>query len=631
MNKLGLGFLKRRSFVVGLLTAPLVFWVVTVNQKPTITISGDSATNVGTLSCADILKVAKWSAKQYGGPRKIQIASDEFSQGMTKSYLEKLDPYRVLFTAPETFKFQKQAAIKWEAAVKHQDCSFYDQWLVQNLNLAKTRFINEIESSFFLKSYISLYRFSKASHEEKPFKKYTGFAVHENDWKTRVQDFVQVILRNGSKPLLKQYNNNRMEFVLDNVNQTLFEEKVDSRQLLAKAVLGAFDSYSTYFSPSEFEDFYLDLSGGTSGVGIRVQKVPQGLLIDRIVSDSPASRSKKLQLGDVIVGINGVKIGNLPMGKSKNMLKGEEGSIVKLDIKKVDSTKEELVTIKRERFSLEDSKITHKILKSKKQNSKVAVIGVPSFYGRGGMGNGDVERSSAEDLRNVLDSILESEEKPESIVLDLRGNPGGFLEEAVSMAGMFVGNKAVVGVMENNKTRVMRDSGFQNLYNGPLVVLVDEETASAGEVLAGALKDHRRALLVGSKSTYGKGSVQKLFQIQEQVFNLGVVNGSGNGVLKLTTSVFYTPMGHSPANGGVSTDIALTDHHSEIHMTGISDIAPFIDGDSLEQLKHKETNWSELVAQLKTQVPAEGSYKAEQDKDLARAVDLASELPKDMF
>lgn len=630
MNKLGLGFLKRRSFLVGLLTAPLVYWVMVANQKPTITISGDSATNIGTLSCGDILKVAKWSANQYGGPRKIQISSEEFSQGMTKSYLEKLDPYRVLFTAPETFKFQKQAALKWQQTVKNQDCSFYDQWLVQNLNLAKTRFINEIQSSFFLKSYISLYRFSKTAHEEKPFKKYTGFAVHENDWRTRVQDFVQVILKNSSKPLLKQYKN-AMELVMDNVNQALFEEKVDSRQLLAKAVLGAFDSYSTYFSPSEFEDFYLDLSGSTSGVGIRVQKVPQGLMIDRIVSDSPASRSKKLQLGDVIVGIDGVKIGNLSMNKSKQMLKGQEGSIVKLDIKKADAT-ETLVTIKRERFSLEDSKITHRILKSKKQSSKVAVIGVPSFYGRGGMGSGEVERSSAEDLRNVLESILDSnEEKPESIVLDLRGNPGGFLEEAVSMAGMFVGNKAVVGVMENSKTRVMRDNGFQNLYNGPLVVLVDEETASAGEVLAGALKDHKRALLVGSKSTYGKGSVQKLFQIQDQVFNLGVVNGAGNGVLKLTTSVFYTPMGHSPANGGVSTDIALTNKEAEIHMTGIQDIPPFLDGASLEELKNKQTNWAQVVEQLKQQLPEEKSYKSEEDKDLARAVDLAAGLPNEMF
>ena len=498
--------MQKRLFIIGLFTLSLGFLRYSI---PSLSIGTTQSVTVGPLSCKEIIKIAKWSFNQYGGPKKIDLSSDEFSKGLTRAYLERLDPYKVLIQSSEVFQFQKDGAKQWHEVVKNADCSFFDQWASVHYSKAKLRFLSEMNHSLFLRSYIALYRFPKKIREERPFKKYPGFAVNENDWKTRVQDFVGVILYNGSKPLLEQYQNQKMDYVRDALEQTLFEEKVDSRQLLAKAVLGAFDSYSTYFSPSEFEDFYVDLSGGTSGVGIRVQKVPQGLLIDKVVQDSPAARSKRIELGDLITAIDGVNIAHLSMNKSKQLLKGDEGTLVRLTIEKSGKKSAEMISVRRERFALEDSKITHKILASKK-GSNIAVVGIPSFYGKGGMSQNNVERSSSEDLRSVLENILDKDTRPESIVLDLRGNPGGFLEEAVSMAGMFIGNKPVVGVMENNQTRVLRDNSFQNLYNGPLVILVDEETASAGEVLAGALKDHQRALLVGSKSTYGKGSVQKL-------------------------------------------------------------------------------------------------------------------------
>ena len=126
------------------------------------------------------------------------------------------------------------------------------------------------------------------------------------------------------------------------------------------------------------------------------------------------------------------------------------------------------------------------------------------------------------------------------------------------MAGAFIGDEPVVGVVERDSRRVLRDTRHKAVYSGPLVVLVDEGTASASEVLAGALKDNQRAIVVGSPHTYGKGSVQKLFHLDDETTPLGLLSGKGNsGVVKLTTSIFYSPLGHSPANGGVASHISL--------------------------------------------------------------------------
>jgi C-terminal processing protease CtpA/Prc len=205
-------------------------------------------------------------------------------------------------------------------------------------------------------------------------------------------------------------------------------------------------------------------------------------------------------------------------------------------------------------------------------------------------------------VRVALLRILKS--KPAAVVLDLRGNPGGYLEEAVSMAGFFLGDRAVVAVVEPSIERTLRDFHSVPLYTGPLVVLVDELSASAAEILAGALKDHQRAVVLGPKRTYGKGSVQRLFHLNAG--SVQVPEADRRGVLKLTTSFFYSPLGQTPANGGVAPHWVVDWNNKKLlpeerpaKRQKAPRRTPFIDGKALAEIRMKESLMESRIATLK--------------------------------
>jgi carboxyl-terminal processing protease len=269
-----------------------------------------------------------------------------------------------------------------------------------------------------------------------------------------------------------------------------------------------------------------------------------------------------------------------------------------------------------------DKRVSTEVITSK-DSKKIAMVNVPSFYGRGGMnGLNNAEQSSSEDLESQITKI---NQKPsiDAVVLDLRGNPGGYLEEAVQMAGMFLGKQTVVGVKDQEAIQKMEsEENLSPLFKGPLIVWVDEETASAGEVLAAALKDYQRALLVGTPSTYGKGSVQKLFQIDDPFLNLGIQ--SADGVIKLTTSLFYSPLGHSPANGGVSTHLALVASKDvNENKMKVNDIEPRLDDSELEKLKKTEPEFQKVIDQIDINMNQESDLRSRVTEIAARFSNLS--------
>lgn len=266
------------------------------------------------------------------------------------------------------------------------------------------------------------------------------------------------------------------------------------------------------------------------------------------------------------------------------------------------------------------------------------MIEVPSFYGRGGLNDPD-ERSSAEDFENALKAILDGGKPVSSIVVDLRGNPGGYLEEAVSMAGLFIADAPVVAVVGQDSQRILRDDKVALTYGGPLVVLVDADSASASEVLAGALKDHQRAVLVGTPHTYGKGSVQKLFHLGDEFLGAQWAGLPASGVVKLTTSVFYSPLGHTPANGGVRTHISIAPAEPKPESQTIKDLEPFVDASALADIGEKRDVLEYRVKEIRQSrhlpgapvfSPGEEAKRLDEGEprraELNRAVDIASEL-----
>jgi len=348
----------------------------------------------------------------------------------------------------------------------------------------------------------------------------------------------------------------------------------------------------------------MDLSGGTSGLGIRVRRVPRGLLIEKILKDSSASHTS-LREGDLIILIDGIRVSTMPTKGSKHLLSGPESTRVKLRIERNGKALPDLTVVRR-RFAFEEAKVKHRLVPAPGNSKRmIGVIEIPSFYGRGG-NDSNHDRSSAEDLTRIVSDLVKTQKEMASLVLDLRGNPGGYLEEAVTMAGLFIGNRAVVGVVENKTRRELRDTRSVAIYGGPLVVLVDEGSASAAEILAGALRDHQRAIVVGSEHTYGKGSVQKLFHLDDEAMLISAKTKLGAGVVKLTTSIFYSPLGHSPANGGIKSHITLP-----VMTSGLDSVAegtsagsvpeemPFVEADALREIRERQGAFDSTLAALR--------------------------------
>lgn len=546
----------------------------------------------GSLSCDEIYRIGQWSGTHYGGARKNDFRSQAFVDRALELFVEKMDPYRLLFTAGEVREFQKRGAEAWSRLVNARHCGYFDQWARANYPQAKARFLLRLKS-LPLETYFPRTLKADAGDDtpEPRYKKFRGFAKDEAGLKKRLTSLVRVMAQGATKRVMEAYGNDRRRYLVDSIDQLLFETAPTARGLLAKSWLSALDPYSTYFSPAEFDDFYSDLSGGTSGVGVRVRRVPRGLLVEKVLKDSAAFG--KLQEGDVITAVDGLVVSTLPAKASKRLLSGPEASRVALKIDRPGASSAIELKLARKRFAFEESRIKHRFVPAPGQaGARVCVVEIPSFYGRGGMNPIVNERSSADDLRRVVSEVVKSKEPIAAMVLDLRGNPGGYLEEAVSMAGLFIGDKPVVGVVESKSRRVLRDLRRKPVYTGPLVMLIDEGSASAAEILAGALRDHQRAVLVGSDHTYGKGSVQKLFHLDDDLLTAAYGEKLGTGVVKLTTSIFYSPLGHSPANGGIKAHITLplmasgNDSVAEgTHAGNVPEEKPFVEDDMLGDIR----------------------------------------------
>jgi carboxyl-terminal processing protease len=584
------------------------------------------------LSCEQVLKLADWGQKKFGGIGSKDVFSPERAPVVAQVFLEKLDPSRMFFVADDLNSLKKLAQSHWTDLVKESSCEFWQQWLEIQYPKAQQRVARLVKNFKGPKNLVSI-----PAQENKEVS-YTQFAHSARDLEVRWQKELTQILSESSSSLLKAYNQNITQLLWDRVEQRYFDNYPETRGLLAKALLGGLDSYSTYFSTGEFEEFYEELKGSAAGLGLRLQKIPQGFLVEKVIESSSAQKSKELHEGDIIEKVDEVDLTSLSFEDAKRLLKGPENSKVKIGIEcghKKESVKNKYseVTLERSQFELEETKINFSwktVKQTQSKLEKVAVISVPTFYGRGGMGEGGEEKSVSEDFKQRVTEELLKDTSHLGLVLDLRGNPGGYLEEAVGMGSMFVGSKPIVGVLEEGKTRVLKEeTGNLPLYQKPLVVLVDPGSASAAEVLSGALKDYQRAIIVGSPRTYGKGTVQKLFHLEDPLLFASNSGPLGTGVVKLTTSVFYSPLGHTPANGGVTADIVLNDKNKLAgQVNKIGDILPIVDNDlRLELEKGSESHQSAIqFLSEKSQERVAGAEIKSADNELDEAVAIVSDL-----
>src|SRR6056297_703894 len=326
-------------------------------------------------------------------------------------------------------------------------------------------------------------------------------------------------------------------------------------------IVEEFDPHTFYFAPEEKEKFDIGMSGKFEGIGARLQKKPEGAKIVEIISGGPVWRDQSLEVGDQIlkVGQEGeepINIVGMRLEDAIKLIKGPEGTVVDLTVRKVDGTIE-TVSITRDVVELEESYAKSATIDA--GDIKYGLIDLPKFY----VDFEDyTERNAASDVAKELERLKEA--GAEGIVLDLRDNGGGSLKTVVEMAGLFIKDGPIVQVRSSGQRKEVHEDKDERIqWDGPLVILVNELSASASEILAAAMQDYKRAVIIGSKQTFGKGTVQNVIPLD------GIVRGNEHGdlgAIKLTTQKFYRINGGSTQLEGVKSDIIVPDRYSYIDL-----------------------------------------------------------------
>jgi carboxyl-terminal processing protease len=338
-------------------------------------------------------------------------------------------------------------------------------------------------------------------------------------------------------------------------------------EIYLTALAHAYDPHSDYMSRRQTEEFSIAMNLSLVGVGATLQSDDGYCKIRELLPGGPAARSKLLKVGDRIVAVaqdgkEPVDIVDMPLPEVVGLIRGAKGTGVRLTIipgNAADSSVRKTIALVRDEIKLEDQEAKARLVEVKGETGQVTRLGLidlPSFYSGTENGKRADQKSASADVARLLAKL--KQEKVQGIVLDLRRNGGGSLEEAISLTGLFIKAGPVVQTKDlAGDLHVEFDRDPSVLYDGPLVVLTSRLSASASEILAGALQDYGRALVVGDSATFGKGTVQSVVPLADVMHRFGLPVQSDPGALKLTIRKFYRPSGGSTQLKGVASDIVL--------------------------------------------------------------------------
>ena len=322
------------------------------------------------------------------------------------------------------------------------------------------------------------------------------------------------------------------------------------------AIVHVFDPHSDFFPPKEKENFDIQLSGRLEGIGATLQEKDGYIKVMAIMPGSPSAKQGELKAEDLILKVaqgeeEAVDIVDMRLDNAVKLIRGKKGTWVKLTVKKPNGTIK-VIPILRDVVVMEESYAKSILVNDAKNNQKIGYINLPSFYvdfnNRGG-------RSCSEDIKKELLKL--KAEKVEGIVLDLRNNGGGSLSDVVTMGGYFIDEGPIVQVKSKEREpSVLRDEFKGVVYDGPLVILINQFSASASEILAAAMQDYKRAVIIGSNTSFGKGTVQRIFEL-DLPYMYKELNPIGSA--KITTQKFYRINGGSTQLKGVIPDVIVPD------------------------------------------------------------------------
>ena len=348
----------------------------------------------------------------------------------------------------------------------------------------------------------------------------------------------------------------------DNYDFTDDLERKDYFAVYLNAIVSVFDPHTNYFAPPDRDRFDLRMSGKLEGIGARLQKKNDYITIVEVISGGPVWRGEHLEVGDALIKVRqededeAVSLVGMRVDDAVKLIKGPKGTKVILTVKRVDGTIDEEI-IERDVVELAETYAKSTIIEQ--EGKRYGLINLPAFY----FDMTDYgERNAAKDVRLEIEKL--KNEQIDGLVMDLRNNGGGSLRTAVDIAGLFIKNGPVVQVASNGaRKEVLKDRDNEIVWDGPLVLMINELSASASEILAAAMQDYKRGIILGSAQSYGKGTVQNMIDLNQWLRN----NDLGDmGALKMTTQKFYRVNGGSTQLEGVKSDIVMPDRYSYIEI-----------------------------------------------------------------
>ena len=516
-----------------------------------------------------------------------QDMDDEISKKGFQLYLKSLDPSKMYFYQSDVDEFGASAD-KLDDLAKSGDLSF--AFAVFN------RFLKRIEERLVVINQLiesehdfTLDEAMITDSDEMEFAKTP--AELKDRWRKRIKYSMLVEKsEDTANEDAKNKLHRRYTSFAKRMNQFDAEEVTE---LFLTSLTTAYDPHSTYFSQSTFDNFMIQMRLNLEGIGASLQSEDGVTVVKRIVPGGAADRNGKLKVEDRIVSVGQgdegemVDVADMKLDDVVAMIRGAAGTTVRLGVMPEGSNEIKTYPIVREKIELKDSEAQGQVFNAgtKPDGSayKIGVIDLPSFYSDmegARLGRADY-KSTTRDVRRVLEEF--KEEGVDAVVLDLRSNGGGSLPESVSCTGLFIDQGPVVQVKNSAGEKERLDDEVAGMtWDGPLVVVTSKFSASASEILAGAIQDYQRGLVVGDTATHGKGTVQQLRDVGRIIFPIAAAVPKNFGALKVTMQQFYRPSGDSTQKRGVLADVVLPSISDQMDV-GEADLQHALEFDQIEK------------------------------------------------
>lgn len=555
---------------------------------------------------------------EHYSPRKVD---DEFSREVFDNYLKALDPEKNIFIQADIKAFEKYknkiddeihgAEIEFTPAVDliyeirtEELTKIFD-------SIIKQPFDFTIDDSVLLEADSLAYPANEKERYERWYKvikykvldKYASLIEERENYKTKTVTKKDSAIQSKDKYIVKSDVALEVDARLsvekayrkrfDVVAKSLKKDKEKRFEIFLNTITGLMDPHTDYFAPVEKRSFTEQMSGVIYGIGAQLGPDDYGVKIASIQPGGPAWKSGQLVVNDVITKVGQgneepVDIVGYEVTDAVTLIRGSQGSEVRLTIRKPDGTTK-VVSLIREKIVLDEGYARSAVIT--KGTDKFGYILLPDFYAN------FEEEEGAKCSRDVAREVEKLKaEKVKGIIIDVRFNGGGSLYEVVQMAGLFIDKGPIVQIRNREgRSQVLSDEKPGILYNGPLVVMVNEFSASASEIFAGAIQDYNRGLVVGSTSTYGKGTVQRNVAFGKPLDDLGIQ--TEYGAVKLTFQKFYRVTGSSTQKKGVAPDVVFPDEYEFLKYRERDNPAS-LQWDEMERAKYQPWSNGNTLAQV---------------------------------